>query len=126
MVAAKLDENKVLVTKFRQNRLTLKVEVPVKHTHTDTHRQTNSAEIKGPSGLQSGQQKCYITQYRVLRRPICATLMHDDNRFLSTAHTAEFTIEHIYSNKKCTKFGRLAEYWILVENRDHRQLFYAR
>jgi len=28
------------------------VEVPVRDTHTD--RQTNSAENKGPSGLQSG------------------------------------------------------------------------
>jgi len=40
MVAAKLDQSRVLVTKFRQNRLTLKVEVPVRDTQTRTHRQT--------------------------------------------------------------------------------------
>jgi len=36
MVAAKLDQSRVLVTKFRQNRLTLKVEVPVRDTQTHT------------------------------------------------------------------------------------------
>ena len=58
VVAAKLDQSRVLVTKFRQNRSTLKVED--RHTHTQTDRQTdiqtNSAENEGPSGLQSGQQ----------------------------------------------------------------------
>jgi len=46
------------VTKFHQNRSTLKVEVPVRDTQTDrqTDTQTNSAENNGPSGLQSGQQ----------------------------------------------------------------------
>jgi len=38
MVAAKLDHSRVLVTKFHQNRSTLKVEVPVSDTQTD--RQT--------------------------------------------------------------------------------------
>jgi len=39
MVAAKLDQNRVLVTKFHQHRLTLKgIEVPVRGTQTD--RQT--------------------------------------------------------------------------------------
>jgi len=40
MVATKLDQSRVLVTKFRQNRLTLKVEVPVRDTQTDTHTHT--------------------------------------------------------------------------------------
>ena len=53
MVAAKLDQSGVLVTKFRQNRLTLKGR-SASQRHTDS--QTNSAENKGPSGLQSGQQ----------------------------------------------------------------------
>jgi len=59
MVAAKLDQSRVLVTKFRQNRLTLKGRSTVRDRQTDrqTHGQTNSAENKGPSGLQSGQQK---------------------------------------------------------------------
>jgi len=35
MVAAKLDHSRVLGTKFRQNHLTLKVEVPVRDTQTD-------------------------------------------------------------------------------------------
>jgi len=53
MVAAKLDQSRVLVTKFRQNRLTLKGR---NAGQRQTDRQTNSAENKGPSGLQSGQQ----------------------------------------------------------------------
>ena len=40
MVAAKLDHSRVLVTKFHQNRSTLKVEVQVRDAHTHTHRQT--------------------------------------------------------------------------------------
>ena len=53
MVAAKLDQSMVLVTKFRQNRLMLKGR-SAGQRHTD--RQTNSAENNGPSGLQSGQK----------------------------------------------------------------------
>jgi len=53
MVAAKLDQSRVLVTKFRQNRLTLKGR-SADHRHTDS--QTNSAENNGPSRLQSGQK----------------------------------------------------------------------
>ena len=53
MAAAKLDHSRVLVTKFCQNWLTLKGR-SAGQRHTDT--QTNSAENKGPSGLQSGQQ----------------------------------------------------------------------
>jgi len=53
MVAAKLDQSRVLVTKFRQNRLALKGR-SAGQRHTD--RQTNSAENNGPSGLQAGQQ----------------------------------------------------------------------
>jgi len=59
MVAAKLDQSRVLVTKFRQNQSTFKGRsAGQRHTNTDrqTDRQTNSAENKGPSGLQSGQQ----------------------------------------------------------------------
>jgi len=41
MVVAKLDQSRVLVTKFRQNRLTLKVKVPVSHTDRQTDRQTS-------------------------------------------------------------------------------------
>jgi len=59
MVAAKLDQSRVLVTKFSQNRSTLKGR-SAGQRHTDTHRQTdmqtNSAENKDPSCLQSGQQ----------------------------------------------------------------------
>ena len=48
MVADKLDQrSRVLVTKFRENRLTLKGR-SAGQRHTDTHRQTNSAENKGP------------------------------------------------------------------------------
>ena len=39
IVAAKLDHSRVLVTKFRKNRSTLKGKVPVRDTHTD--RQTD-------------------------------------------------------------------------------------
>jgi len=53
MVAAKVDQSRVLVTKFRQNRLTLKGRSAGRR-HTD--RQTTSAENNGPSGLQSDQQ----------------------------------------------------------------------
>ena len=53
MAAAKLDHSRVLVTKFRQNWLTLKGRSAGQR---HTHRQTNSAENNGPSGLQSGQQ----------------------------------------------------------------------
>jgi len=55
MVAAKLDQSKVLVTKFHQGRSTLKGR-SAGQTHTHTDRQTNLAENKGPSGLQSGQK----------------------------------------------------------------------
>ena len=41
MVAAKLDQSRVLVTKFRQNRLTLKGRsAGQRHTDRQTHRQT--------------------------------------------------------------------------------------
>ena len=53
MVAAKLDQSRVLATKLRQNRLTLKGR-STGQRHTDS--QTNSAENNGPSGLESGQQ----------------------------------------------------------------------
>ena len=53
MVAAKLDHSRVLVTKFHQNRSTLKGR-SAGQKHTDTHRQTNSAENKGPSGSAIG------------------------------------------------------------------------
>ena len=49
MVAAKLDQSTVLVTKFHQNWSTLK-------GRSAGQRQTDSAENKGPSGLQLGQQ----------------------------------------------------------------------
>jgi len=49
MVAAKLDHSRVLVTKFHQNRSTLKGRSAGQR---HTHRQTNSAENNGPSGLQ--------------------------------------------------------------------------
>jgi len=55
MVAAKLDQSRVLVTKFHQNRSTLKGR-SAGQRHTDT--QTNSAENNGPSGLQSRQKWC--------------------------------------------------------------------
>jgi len=57
MVAAKLDQSRVLVIKFRQNPSTLKGRsAGQRHTDRQTHRQTNSAENKRPSGLKSGQQ----------------------------------------------------------------------
>jgi len=57
MVAVKLDQSRVLVTKFHQNRSTLKGRsAGQRHTDTQTDSQTNSAENKGPSGLHSGQQ----------------------------------------------------------------------
>jgi len=40
MVAGKLDQSRVLVTKFHQNRLTLKGR-SAGQRHTDTHRQTD-------------------------------------------------------------------------------------
>ena len=56
MVAAKLDQSRVLVTKFHQNRSTLKGRsAGQRQTHRE--RETNSAENKGPSGLQSGQKR---------------------------------------------------------------------
>ena len=62
MVAAKLDQSRVLVTTFRQNRLMLKGRSAGprhtdRHTHRQTDSQTNSAENNGPSGLQSGQKQ---------------------------------------------------------------------
>jgi len=66
MVATKLDHSGVLVTKFRQNRSTLKVRsASQRHTHRHTDSQTNSAENNGPSGLQSGQYK--INNFTILR-----------------------------------------------------------
>jgi len=54
--AAKLDHSRVLVTKFHQNRSTLKGRrAGQTHTHRQTDSQTNSAENNVPSGLQSGQ-----------------------------------------------------------------------
>jgi len=52
MVEAKLDQSGVLVTKFRQNRSTLKGRSAGQR---HTNRQTDSVENKGPSSLQSGQ-----------------------------------------------------------------------
>ena len=57
MVAAKLDQSRVLVTKFRQNQSTSKGRsAGQRHTDRQTDSQTNSAENNGPSGLQSGQK----------------------------------------------------------------------
>jgi len=56
MVTAKLDQSRVLVTKFRQNRLALKGRSAGQR---ETHRQINSAENNGPSGLQLGQCICF-------------------------------------------------------------------
>ena len=57
MATAKLDQSRVLVTKFHQNRLTLKGRsASQRPTDRQTDRQTNSAENNGPLGLQSGQQ----------------------------------------------------------------------
>ena len=78
MVRAKLDQSRVLVTKFHQNRSTLKGISAVKDRHT--HRQTNSAENKGPFG-----GSCPVTEFcqvqnslcvQVLRSPILAALLH--------------------------------------------------
>jgi len=52
MVAAKLDQIRVLVTKFRQNRFMLTGR-SAGQRHRD--RQTNVGKNKGPSGLLSGQ-----------------------------------------------------------------------
>ena len=58
MVAAKLDQSRVFVTKFRRNRSTLKGgSADQRQTDRQTHRHTNSAENKGPSGMQSGQHQ---------------------------------------------------------------------
>jgi len=54
MVAAQLDQSRILVNKFRQNRLMFKGR-SAGQRQTDTDRQTNSAKNNGPSGLQSGQ-----------------------------------------------------------------------
>jgi len=51
MVAAKLDQSRVIVKKFHQNRLTLKGR-SAGQRHTDS--QTNSAENNGPSGFAIG------------------------------------------------------------------------
>jgi len=59
MVAAKLDQSRVLVTEFRQNLLTMNGR-SAGQRHTD--RQTNSAENNGPSALHSGQQIDHVTQ----------------------------------------------------------------
>jgi len=63
MIAAKLDQSRVLVTKFHQNRLMLKGRsAGQRHTHTDrqTDSQTNSAKNNGPSGLQMGQKNEWL------------------------------------------------------------------
>ena len=64
MVAAKLDQSRVLVTKFHQNRSMLKGRSAGQR---QTDRQTNSAENKGPSGLQSGQQ----TRLKIMALQVC-------------------------------------------------------
>ena len=63
MVEAKLDQSRVLVTKFHQNRLTLKGRSAVRVTqrHRQTDSQTNSAENNGSSSLQSGQYTYPLT-----------------------------------------------------------------
>jgi len=49
MVATKLDQSRVLVTKFHENQSTLKGRsAGPRQTDRQTHRQTNSAENKGP------------------------------------------------------------------------------
>jgi len=62
MVAAILDQSRVLVTKFHQNRLTLKGR-SAGQRHIHTHWQTNWAENNGPSGLKSGQKVIQLTCY---------------------------------------------------------------
>jgi len=57
MVPAKLDQSRVLVTKFRENRLTLKGRsADQRQTDTHTDRQTR-LKIRALQVLQSGQQQ---------------------------------------------------------------------
>jgi len=69
MVAAKLDHSRVLVTKFHQNRSMFK-------GRSAGQTQTNSAENKGPSGLQSGQQSTYDFIFSVAH---CSSYVHWNN-----------------------------------------------
>ena len=80
MVAAKLDQSGVIVTKFRQNRLTLKGRIAgQRHTDTPTDTYANSAENKDPSGLQSGQTD-YQTVYNVSSDAV--QLMHKNSKII--------------------------------------------
>jgi len=100
MVAAKLDQSRVLVTKFRQNRLTLKGR-SVGQRHTDrqtdrlTDRETNSAKNNGPSGLQSGQQACWFL------RPDCAPISECLQFGTRNDADATFVDPHIISVVDC-------------------------
>jgi len=67
MVAAKLDQSRVLVTKFRQNRSTLKVEEPVRDKQTD--RQTR-LKIRA---LQVCNRAKSHSQQSQPKSPLCQT-----------------------------------------------------
>jgi len=72
MVAAKLDQSRVLVTKFRQNRLALKGRSAGQR---QTDRQTDKL-----GGLQSGQQ--IDTTHEISRTVNTSTLKNIARRFL--------------------------------------------
>ena len=71
MVAAKLDQSRVLVTKFRQNRLTLKGRSAGQR---QTHRQINSAENNlGPFRFAIGPtdtSQQHLLRYAFVRRAV--------------------------------------------------------
>jgi len=94
MVAAKLDQSRVLVTKFRQNRLTLKGR-SAGQRHTD--RQTNSAENNGPSGLQSGQQMAMANIHFALLMP------HAKCKYCYSSHTKVDHSETVNGLARSTK-----------------------
>ena len=72
MVEAKLDQSRVLVTKFHQNRLTLKGRSAVRVTqrHRQTDSQTNSAEN---NALQVCNRANTLTQLLTALLPIWGT-----------------------------------------------------
>jgi len=82
MVAAKLDQSRVLVTEFRQNRLTLKGRsAGQRHTDRQTHRQTRlkirSLQVCNRANTGSKQKKCHKSGNPLSVRfivPLCLAL----------------------------------------------------
>jgi len=104
MVAAKLDHSRVLVTKFHQNRSTLKGRsAGQRHTDTQTDRQTDRQtrlKIRALQDCNRANRQTYSSQYFATAAAGEVTIQHIHGRCYSTCTTDDCGV------LSCTIFSR--------------------